>query len=194
MSSQIFGIHHSPRKSSSEITVAIVLGSQIPRPPQSYKRVARRKSYDTQRSSHVEGKPSPGEGLVTTTSGILNNALYSFGSSTGNDPCTSPSEMLAASVAACMSLMLVQELSKVHLKHGDVRTESVLKVEEKKGRWEITNIELHITALLAEMDEEKFHQASKMAKSKCPISRALKVPIKITTKLEAMNEAAVATY
>ena len=90
--------------------------------------------------------------------------------------------------------MLVQGLSKVHLKHGDVRTESVLKVEEKKGRWEITNIELHITALLAEMDEEKFHQASKMAKSKCPISRALKVPIKITTKLEAMNEAAVATY
>lgn len=139
-----------------------------------------------------KGSPLTGEGLVTTTSGILNNALYSFGSSTGNDPCTNPSEMLAAAVAACMSLMLVQELSKVHLKHGDVRTEAVLKVEEKKSRWEITNIELHITAALAEMDEEKFHHASKLAKAKCPISRALRVPVRITTKLEAMHEAAVA--
>ena len=141
-----------------------------------------------------KGSPLTGEGLVTTTSGILNNALYSFGSSTGNDPCTSPSEMLAAAVASCMSLMLVQELSKVHLKHGDVRTEAVLKVEEVKHRWEITQIELHITAALAEMNEEKFHQASKIAKGKCPIARALKVPLKITTKLEAMDDTAVAAY
>lgn len=141
-----------------------------------------------------KGSPLTGEGLVTTTSGILNNALYSFGSSTGNDPCTSPSEMLAAAVASCMSLMLVQELSKVHLKHGDVRTEAVLKVEEVKHRWEITQIELHITAALAEMNEEKFHQASKIAKGKCPIARALKVPLKVTTKLEAMDDTAVAAY
>ena len=141
-----------------------------------------------------KGSPLTGEGLVTTTSGILNNALYSFGSSTGNDPCTSPSEMLAAAVASCMSLMLVQELSKVHLKHGDVRTEAVLKVEEVKHRWEITRIELHITAALAEMNEEKFHQASKIAKGKCPIARALKVPLKVTTKLEAMDDTAVAAY
>ncbi len=81
------------------------------------------------------GSPITGEGLITTTSGIMNKALYSFGSSTGNDPCTSPSEMLAAAVASCMALMLVNELSKLRVKHGDVKTESTLKVEEKKGHW-----------------------------------------------------------
>jgi len=140
-----------------------------------------------------KGSPAIGEGLVTTTSGVMSNALYSFGSSTGNEPCTSPTEMLAASVAACMSLMLVQEMAKTGLKHESVRTEALLTVEEKKGRWEITHINLHVTASLPQIDEEKFHRASRSARSKCPISRALNVPITVTTKVEEVvhNEVAV---
>ncbi|HVO62796.1 MAG TPA: OsmC family peroxiredoxin [Terriglobales bacterium] len=129
------------------------------------------------------GSPITGEGLITTTSGIMNKALYSFGSSTGNDPCTSPSEMLAAAVASCMSLMLVNELSKLHIKHGDVKTESTLKVEEKKGHWEIASIELNVTTTLPDGDEDKLHRAVKAAKSKCPISRALNVPISMTANV-----------
>jgi len=49
-----------------------------------------------------KGSPAVGEGSVSTTSGVLSKALYSFGSSTGNEPCTSPSEMLAAALASCM--------------------------------------------------------------------------------------------
>jgi osmotically inducible protein OsmC len=129
------------------------------------------------------GSPITGEGLITTTSGIMNKALYSFGSSTGNDPCTSPSEMLAAAVASCMALMLVNELSKLRVKHGDVKTESTLKVEEKKGHWEITGIELNVITTLPDGDEDKLHRAMKAAKGKCPISRALNVPINVTATL-----------
>jgi lipoyl-dependent peroxiredoxin len=126
------------------------------------------------------GSPITGEGLITTTSGIMNKALYSFGSSTGNDPCTSPSEMLAAAVASCMALMLVNELSKLRVKHGDVKAESTLKVEEKKGHWEITSIDLTVATTLPEGDEDKLQRAVKAAKNKCPISRALNVPINVT--------------
>ena len=129
------------------------------------------------------GSPITGEGLITTTSGIMNKALYSFGSSTGNDPCTSPSEMLAAAVASCMALMLVNELSKLRVKHGDVKTESTLKVEEKKGHWEITAIELNVITTLPDGDEDKLHRAMRAAKGKCPISRALNVPINVTATL-----------
>ena len=129
------------------------------------------------------GSPITGEGLITTTSGIMNKALYSFGSSTGNDPCTSPSEMLAAAVASCMALMLVNELSKLRVKHGDVKTESTLKVEEKKGHWEISSIELTVTTTLPDGDEDKLYRALKAAKGKCPISRALNVPISATAIL-----------
>ncbi len=129
------------------------------------------------------GSPITGEGLITTTSGIMNKALYSFGSSTGNDPCTSPSEMLAAAVASCMALMLVNELSKLRVKHGDVKTESTLKVEEKKGHWEITGIELNVITTLPDGDDDKLHRAIRAAKGKCPISRALNVPITVATTL-----------
>jgi osmotically inducible protein OsmC len=138
------------------------------------------------------GSPITGEGLITTTSGIMNKALYSFGSSTGNDPCTSPSEMLAAAVASCMALMLVNELSKLRVKHGDVKTESSLKVEEKKGHWEITHIELNVITTLTDGEDAKFHKAIKAAKQKCPISRALNVPITVTATVGAEHSAATA--
>jgi osmotically inducible protein OsmC len=131
-----------------------------------------------------KGSPAAGEGAVSTTSGIMTNSLYSFGSSTGNEPCTSPSEMLAAAVASCMSLMLAQELAKVGIRNESVKTEAELTLDEKKGRWEISEISLHVSASLPESDAEKFHKATRTAKGRCPISRALQVPIKLKTTLD----------
>jgi len=65
-----------------------------------------------------------------------------------------------------------------------VKTEAELTLEEHKGRWEVTHIDLHVTTSLSELDAEKFHRASKSAKARCPISRALNVPIRLTTTLE----------
>jgi len=137
-----------------------------------------------------KGSPAIGEGLVTTSSGVMSNALYSFGSSTGNEPCTSPSEMLAAAVASCMSLMMAQELAHVGVRADQIRTESVLTLHEKRGHWDVAGIELHVLASLPHIDEETFHRVSRSAKAKCPISRALNVPIKMTTKLETVEHAA----
>jgi osmotically inducible protein OsmC len=135
-----------------------------------------------------KGSPVIGEGLVTTSSGVLSNALYAAaGSSMGADPCTSPSEMLAAAVASCVSMMVARESVKAGLKPDHVRTESLLTLEEKKGRWQITGIELHVSAGIPEMDEGKFHRAIRGARARCPISRALNVPIRMTTKLEAVT-------
>ena len=135
-----------------------------------------------------KGSPVIGEGLVSTSSGVISNALYAAaGTRTGGDPCTSPSEMLAAAVASCISLMVARESVKVGLKPDHVRTESVLTLEEKKGRWEITSIQLHVSAGIPEMDEEKFHRAIRGARARCPISRALKVPIRMIAKLEVVT-------
>lgn len=138
------------------------------------------------------GGPGAGEGSVSTSSGVISNALYSFGSSTGNEPCTSPSEMLAAAVASCMSLMVAQELAKAGIKEEYVKTESVLTLEEKKGRWKITGIQLNLTTSIPEVDAETVQHIARSAKAKCPISRALKVPIRMTTQLQPRVHAAVA--
>lgn len=137
------------------------------------------------------GSPAIGEGAVTTTSGVMSNALYSFGSSTGNEPCTSPSEMLAAAVAACVSLMVAQEMAKAHLKYEGVKTEAVLTLQEKSGFWDVSGIDLHITTHLPERDADKFLKCAKAAKARCPISRALKVPVKMVAKLDVDQPALV---
>jgi len=131
-----------------------------------------------------KGGPGSGEGTVSTSSGVINNALFSFGSGTGNEPCTSPSEMLAASVASCMSLMVAREMAKAGLKDEFVKTESQLTLEEKQNHWEITGIQLNIVASVPEVHAKKFQHVVEHAKVKCPISRALKVPIKMTVKEE----------
>ncbi len=134
-----------------------------------------------------KGSPLIGEGKVSTSSGVILNALYATGSSTGNEPCTSPSEMLVAAVASCMSLMIVQEMRREGMKPQLVRTEASLTLEEKKGQWEITEIDSNVTVSLPGASEKKVQHAATIAKGKCPISRALNVPIKVMAKLEAVE-------
>jgi len=140
-----------------------------------------------------KGSPLIGEGQVTTSSGVLSNALYSAGSSTGNEPCTSPSEMLVAAVASCMSLMVVQEMRREGMKPELVRTESTLTLEEKKDKWEITEIDLSVNVTLPGGNEKKIQHAAKIAKGKCPISHVLNCPIKVKAQLHTEQpEAATA--
>jgi len=131
-----------------------------------------------------KGGPGSGEGTVSTSSGVINNALFSFGSGTGNEPCTSPSEMLAAAVASCMSLMVAREMAKAGLKDEYVKTESQLTLEEKQNHWEITGIQLNVVASVPEVHAKKFQHVAELAKTKCPISRALKVPIRMSVREE----------
>ncbi len=133
------------------------------------------------------GSPLIGEGQVSTSSGVVSNALYAAGSSTGNEPCTSPSEMLAAAVASCMSLMVVQEMRREGMKPELVKTESVLTLEEKKGQWDVTGIDSNVTVSLPGASEKRIQHAAMIAKGKCPISRALNVPIKIKAKVQAVE-------
>jgi len=139
-----------------------------------------------------KGGPGAGEGSVSTSSGVISNALYSFSSGTGNEPCTSPSEMLAAAVASCMSLIATQEIAKAGLRHEYVRTESILTLEEEKHRWHISGIQLNITADVRPADAEKFEHACNRAKAKCPISHAMNVPIKMVTLVQSKKQAAAA--
>ena len=131
-----------------------------------------------------KGGPGAGEGTVSTSSGVISNALYSFGSGTGNEPCTTPSEMLAAAIASCMSLMFASEMARAGLKDRYVKTEAQLTLEEKKSHWEITGIQLNVVATVPEVHAKKFQHVAESARVKCPISRALKIPIKMTVKEE----------
>jgi osmotically inducible protein OsmC len=99
--------------------------------------------------------------------------------------------MLAPAVASCVSLMVAQEMAKAHVKYEEIKTEAVMTLPERAGHWDVSEIELEISSNLPEREAEKVQKAAKAAKTGCPISQALKVPIKLTTKVETVEQAAV---
>jgi organic hydroperoxide reductase OsmC/OhrA len=50
---------------------------------------------------------------------------------------------------------------------------------------------LHVSSRLPEREDEKFHKAARAAKASCPISRVLNLPIRMSAKLEPVEEPAM---
>jgi len=81
-------------------------------------------------------------------------------------------------------LMVAREMLKAGLKDEHVKTESQLTLEEKQDHWEITGIQLNVGASVPELHVKKFRQVVEQAKTACPISKVLRVLIKMTLKEE----------
>ncbi len=60
----------------------------------------------------------------------------------------------------------VKDSEIVRVKHGHVKTESTLKMDEEKGRWEITSIELNVITTLPDGNQGELHRAVRAAKTK----------------------------
>lgn len=132
-----------------------------------------------------------GEGAVTTPSGVLNNATYAFGSLADTSRFTSPSEMLAAAIAACMSTMVAVEMAKVGIKPIVVETYTVLVVESLGGRYQISKAHLEITARTTDPESPKFAEAVANAQRECPICSVLKVEMICKAKLVSLTTPAL---
>jgi osmotically inducible protein OsmC len=128
------------------------------------------------------GGPGAGEGSVSTSSGVITNAIYSFSSGSGNEPCTSPGEMLAAAEASCMSLIVAQELARAGFKAESIATRAEINVKEVDALWTITDIHLDVSVQVKDMDPEHFKAVAEAAKRRCPITRTLKANITMDAK------------
>jgi lipoyl-dependent peroxiredoxin len=137
------------------------------------------------------GGPGAGEGSVSTSSGVIKNALYSLSSGFGNEPCTSPGEMLAAAQASCISLMFAQELAKMGIKPHAVKTHAQLKVEDVNSLWTITEIHLDVEVEAPDVDPEMFHKLAETAKARCPITRVLNAKVTMDAKFKPVAVHAV---
>lgn len=124
-----------------------------------------------------------GRGIVSTPSGLFNNAPYGFGSFAGGVPSSSPCEMLAAAIAACMATTVAVEMAKAGIKPSIVDTHAVLTVENPPGQWRITGAHLDITARTTEPGLRGFEQAVEAARHSCPISNLLNIELECKSKL-----------
>ena len=125
-----------------------------------------------------------GKGTVSTASGTLNNAPYSFVTRFENEKGTNPEELIGAAHAGCFSMALSAQLNNAGLKPERIATESTVTLEKLESGFAITTIHLQVSARVPGATQEQFNTAASNAKAGCPVSKLFNAKITMDAKLE----------
>jgi osmotically inducible protein OsmC len=133
------------------------------------------------------GTGKEGKGVLTSTSGVLNNTPYSFAArfeSEDGKAGTNPEELIAAAHAGCFTMALSFQLTGAGFTPTELKTEAAVKVDQVEGGFKITSIKLTLTGQVPNISEEQFLELANAAKEGCPVSQALSaVDISLEAKL-----------
>jgi osmotically inducible protein OsmC len=131
-----------------------------------------------------QGNLKSGKGSISTASGVLASAQYSFGTRFENGIGTNPEELIAAAHAGCFSMALSAQLGEANLTADKIETTAAVTLEKIEAGWTVTKVHLDLKAKIPGASQEAFEKAANNAKAGCPISRLLKAEITLSAKLE----------
>ncbi|MDD5206124.1 MAG: OsmC family protein [Desulfobacterales bacterium] len=119
------------------------------------------------------GDLKKGSGNISTESGVLKNAAYSFASRFEKAVQTNPEELIGAAHAACYSMALSNMLAGAGFTVNSVKAEDKVHIEKVESGFSITKIEIRCDADISGIDETEFKSYAEKAKKECPVSKAL---------------------
>jgi len=125
-----------------------------------------------------------GKGTVSTESGVLDGAQYSFSTRFEDGKGTNPEELLAAAHAGCFSMALSKQLGDAGLTAESINTTAAVRLEKTDAGFTITKVHLDVTARVPGADAAAFETAANNAKAGCPVSRLFNAEITLDAKLE----------
>jgi len=131
-----------------------------------------------------QGALKDGKGTISTDSGVLKDAQYSFSTRFENGIGTNPEELIAAAHAGCFSMALSGQLGAANLKAERIATTATVSMEKLEAGWTLTAVHLDVTAKVPGATPSAFETAANNAKAGCPISRVLNATITMDAKLE----------
>ncbi len=118
------------------------------------------------------GSLKEGKGTISTATGVLHNANYSFATRfEGAASGTTPEEMIAAAHASCFSMALGAQLGGTGFTPDKIETEAAVTLAKTEGGFAITRIALTTKAKVPGASKEDFDKAAADAKAGCPISK-----------------------
>jgi osmotically inducible protein OsmC len=135
-------------------------------------------------SAEWHGDLKTGKGLVSTDSGALRAAPYSFTTRFEGEKGTNPEELIAAAHAGCFTMALSGELGKAGLVPDTLKTTATVTLDKLEGGWTVTESHLEVTARIPGASVEAFQKAAEAAEKGCPISRLLNSKITMEAKFE----------
>jgi len=131
-----------------------------------------------------QGGLKDGRGTISTDSGVLAQAQYSFSTRFESGAGTNPEELIAAAHAACFSMALSGQMGNAGLSVGEIRTTATVTLEKLDAGWTLTQVHLDAAVRSPGADRAAFDQAAQNAKAGCPISRVLNAKISMEARLE----------
>ena len=131
-----------------------------------------------------QGGIRDGKGAVSTESGVLDGAQYSFSTRFEDGKGTNPEELLAAAHAGCFSMALSKQLGDAGLTAESINTTAAVRLEKTDAGFSITKVHLEVTARVPGADAAAFETAANNAKAGCPVSRLFNAEITLDAKLE----------
>jgi len=138
-------------------------------------RLARRRDrMDRSASAVWHGGLKDGKGRLSTQSGTLKEAQYSFSTRFENGVGTNPEELIAAAHAGCFTMALSAQLTDAKMVPDTLETSAVVTMEKTDDGPTVTKIHLTTRAKVPGAEKERFDELAKKAKEGCPISRLLK--------------------
>jgi lipoyl-dependent peroxiredoxin len=130
-----------------------------------------------------QGDLKGGKGTISTDSGTLKQAQYSFSTRFENGVGTNPEELLAAAHAGCFTMALSAQLGNAGITPESLETTASVTLEKLEAGFTITKVHLDVDAHIPGADPAAFQKAADAAKAGCPISRLLKAEITMTANL-----------
>ena len=131
------------------------------------------------------GDLKTGDGSLTTHSGALEQAPYSFAQRFGESPGTNPEELIAAAHAGCYTMAVCAGLTRAGFKPTRLSTQAAVIFEQVDGAWTLTASHLEMRAVVPQVTAERFAEIAADAKVNCPVSRVLKLEITLDAQLDA---------
>ena len=117
-----------------------------------------------------------GKGTISTDSGVLANAQYSFSTRFEDGIGTNPEELIAAAHAGCFAMQFSHFLAENGTPADQLDAKAVVTLVPGTG---ITGSALTLTGAVPGIDAAKFKELAEKAKAECPVSKALGA-IKVT--------------
>jgi osmotically inducible protein OsmC len=132
----------------------------------------RRISMASKASAVWTGSLKEGKGTISTATGVLKDANYSFATRfEGATSGTTPEELIAAAHASCFSMALGAQLGGAGLTPSKIETNAAVTLAKVGDGFAVTKIALTTTASVPGASKEVFDKAAADAKAGCPISK-----------------------
>ncbi len=130
------------------------------------------------------GDLKSGRGTVSTDSGVLREAQYSFTTRFEQGTGTNPEELIAAAHAGCFSMALSAQLGAGGIVPERIVTTATVTLEKQDAGFAITAVHLDVRARIPGGVRAAFDEAANEAKANCPVSKVLNAAITMTAELE----------